>query len=95
MMKVTITKEELLPILQEVRKHCSNNSPYKNGQDIESIKCAYLKTINVSGEKTKKIDQTRILVIKYYDICNEMNSLNLTIPIVYKHLPSIALIQDK
>jgi hypothetical protein len=94
MIQVTVTKEELMPILQEIRKDCSNDSPYKNGQDVQSIKCAYLNTIKVSGEKLNKIDLTRMLVVKYYDTSGELNLLHLKIPIVYKHIPNIALSQN-
>ena len=93
MIPVNITKEELAPVLQSIRKGCTNDSDYKKGLDIQTIKNAYLNTIKVAGEKHNKIDLTRSLVVKYYDNHGELHSVNLLIPVVYKYIPHIALIQ--
>ena len=93
MMSVKITKEELVPILRHIRKECTNETPYNNGEDIKTIKSAYLKTIKISGEKLKRIDSTRILVIKYYDNDRNFHSVNLSILTVYKYIPHIAVLQ--
>lgn len=100
--QITITKQELKPILEEMRNKNKNKntnskntelSCYRKGQDVETIDGVYMKIIKVSGEKFNKVDQSRMLVVEYRNTNNEKIALYLTIQLVKKHIPHIAMMK--
>jgi hypothetical protein len=96
--QITITKQELKSILEEMRNKNTNRkktegSCYREGNDVQSIDDVYMKTIKVSGEKLNNVDQSRMLVVKYSNTNDEQITLNLTIQLVKKHIPRIAMMK--
>jgi len=96
--QITITKQELKPILEEMRNKNTNRkntefSSYRKGQDVETIDGVYMKIIKVSGEKFNKVDQSRMLVVEYRNTNNEKIALYLTIQLVKKHIPRIVMMK--
>lgn len=96
--QITITKQALRLILEEMRNKNTNHknteeSCYRKGDDVQTIDDVYMKTIKVSGEKLNKVDQSRMLVVKYRNTNNETIALNLTIQLVKNHIPHIAIMK--
>jgi inorganic pyrophosphatase len=85
MENVTLTKEQLIPMIQDIRKNMENNNFYKKGEDVKHIENAYFKVISICGEKYKTIQKTKILVVKYMNNDDELCSLNLSVLRVLKH----------
>lgn len=92
---VKITKEELISILQDIRRNMSDigipNKHYKLGKDVQQIENAYFNTIRVSGETCNRIDQSRMLIVKYKNTNNEICSCNISILQVWKHAPKLII----
>ena len=93
--QITITKQELKSILKEMRNKNTNRkgSCYREGNDVQAIDDVYMKTIKVSGEKLNKVNQSRMLVVKYRNTNDEQIALYLTIQLVKKHIPYIAMMK--
>jgi hypothetical protein len=93
--QMTITKQELKSILKEMRTKNTNRkgSCYREGHDVQTIGDVYMKTIKVSGEKLNKVNQSRMLVVKYINTNDEQIALYLTIQLVKKHIPYIAMMK--
>lgn len=89
MTSFTITCETLTRVLQDLRTHMKKTSPYKLGQDIQSIQNAYVQIVSVAGERENTIQKTKLVVVKYINNQNELCSLNVPFTNVYKHMPEI------
>lgn len=77
---ISVPPEKFIATVQKI---------YQNGETIQSIKRVYFNTIKVSGETLRRIDQSRMVVVKFYNKQNELCSLNIPIQTIYKHMPEI------
>ena len=87
---LTMTKETLIRILQDIRADiCNNNLEYKMGNDVEKVHDAYIVIVPVCGCKVNKIEKTKLVVVKYWNTNNELCSLNASYMTVYRQMPEV------